>query len=266
MRSGAPDPRFAIALEAHRRYCRHLTRAGGGVLEDDGGVLLLAGPHDRPLLVNTAWRVDEGVPAEEVIARADRFFGRLRRRYELMCVAGADEDLRSAALARGFPSAEGDPVQLLDGEPTAPAAVPDGIDVRVVRDVAGHADLVAVGADAIAIYGVPEAFFRAILARPATVLDPAIHAVVAYEGDRPVASAQVMVEGDVGYVCWVGVVRDAMRRGLGRLVTDAVVRAGLERGARRSVLVASPMGAPLYRRMGFVDVGAIEAMRSPRRS
>ncbi|HET7727121.1 MAG TPA: GNAT family N-acetyltransferase [Candidatus Limnocylindrales bacterium] len=265
MVEGAPDSRLALALEAHRRYLRHLTRSGGGSHEERDGILLLAGPHERPLIVNTAWRLDERVPAEEVIAHADRFFGRRRRRYELMCVAGADEDLRSAALARGFASAEGDPVQLLDGEPTAPAAVLDGIDIRVVRDVVGHADLVAVGADAIAIYGVPEEFFRAILARPATVLDPAIHAVVAYDGDRPVASAQVMVEGEVGYVGWVGVVRDAMRRGLGRLVTDAVVRAGLERGARRSVLVASPMGAPLYRRMGFVDVGALEAMRSPRR-
>ncbi len=86
-----------------------------------------------------------------------------------------------------------------------------------------------------------------------------IHAVVAYDGDRPVATAQVFLSGNVAYVGWVAVVRDAMRRGLGSHVTRVVVDAGFATGKDAATLMASPIGAPVYRRMGFVDVGYLQS-------
>ena len=71
------------------------------------------------------------------------------------------------------------------------------------------------------------------------------------------AAAQVFMCADIAYVGWVSVVEKASRRGLGWLVTETVVNEGLARGANAAVLVGSPMGAPLYRKMGFVDVGAL---------
>jgi predicted acetyltransferase len=49
----------------------------------------------------------------------------------------------------------------------------------------------------------------------------------------------------------VGVLPDARGRGLAELVTHAVTQAAFELGAPLVVLQATPMGEPVYRRMGF---------------
>jgi phosphoribosylcarboxyaminoimidazole (NCAIR) mutase len=70
-----------------------------------------------------------------------------------------------------------------------------------------------------------------------------------------VATASALVARDVSYIAWVGTAQRAMRRGLGDAVTRAATTAGLELGAAVTALLASPMGAPVYRRMGFDGVG-----------
>jgi ribosomal protein S18 acetylase RimI-like enzyme len=61
------------------------------------------------------------------------------------------------------------------------------------------------------------------------------------------------VSDDLAGIQLVGTVPAARRRGLGELCTRWAVRAGFELGATAAVLEASDMGAPLYRRMGFVE-------------
>jgi len=47
------------------------------------------------------------------------------------------------------------------------------------------------------------------------------------------------------------------RMGIGRAVTAAVIAEGRERGLRVAVLGASAMGEPVYRAMGFREVGRL---------
>jgi hypothetical protein len=116
------------------------------------------------------------------------------------------------------------------------------------------ADAAAVCADAYAVYGMPADVPTACLT-PRTMLAPDTAAVVAYDDDGPAATATAMATQGVSYISWVGTAQRAMRRGLGDAVTRAATTAGLELGADVTALLASPMGAPVYRRMGFVDVG-----------
>jgi predicted acetyltransferase len=55
----------------------------------------------------------------------------------------------------------------------------------------------------------------------------------------------------IGGVGWVGTRPSAFGRGYGIALTWRVVEEGLGRGVELFNLQASPMGAPVYRRMGF---------------
>jgi hypothetical protein len=222
------------------------------VVERDG-VLTWHSCHDLPFLVNAAVRLDASIDAASAIREADdRFAGD----YEMVTVVGVDDDVYEAMRSTGSDDADPDPLQALDDPATIGTPVlPASIELRTVLDAAGLADLVAVNQDASGVYGFPSDLFATILQNPATVLADDVEAVVAYEGDRPLATAQVFFDGPTAYVGWVATTRAAMRRGLGTLVTHDVVARGARRGATAAVLMASPMGAPVYRRMGFVDVG-----------
>ena len=189
--------------------------------------------------------------------------------YEVITAVGRDDDLFDLAVGLGADGGEPDPVQVLtvsSSSSTAPTA-PAAIELRTVTDVAGVADVIRVNREATAVYGFPEDLFPTVFAQPRCVLAEDIEAVVAYEDGQPVATAQVFFHGITGYVGWVATTAAAARRGLGTLVTrDVIARAG-RRGASTISLMASPMGAPVYRRMGFSDVawlrGAVRAGPRP---
>jgi predicted GNAT family acetyltransferase len=63
-----------------------------------------------------------------------------------------------------------------------------------------------------------------------------------------------LVTHGVAGVYWVGTTPDARGRGLAELCTRAAGNAGFDLGGRIASLQASPMGEPVYRRMGYVEV------------
>jgi GNAT superfamily N-acetyltransferase len=75
-----------------------------------------------------------------------------------------------------------------------------------------------------------------------------------YLDDEPAACGQLFRTADVAGVYSIGVRERFRRRGLGAAITAAVLAAGRDSGCSIGVLQASPMGAPVYDRMGFETV------------
>jgi hypothetical protein len=249
------DAATELALLSHVDYFRDASRRGrGGAVHEEDGLLLYAGPHHLPVLVNGAIRVEPGLRAGEVLDRSRAFFEARKRGFSVYGLVGRDDDLLAAADDAGMISF-GDPAPLmvLTG-PLSPADSPPGVRIERATTPQQIADAAAVCADAYALYRMPADVASACVV-PATMLAPHIAAVVAYDQDGPVATASAMATHGGAYIVWVGTAQRAMRQGLGEAVTRAATVAGVEFGARWTALSASPMGAPVYRRMGFVDVG-----------
>jgi len=85
----------------------------------------------------------------------------------------------------------------------------------------------------------------------ASVSGPETQAYLAYRDGRAVAGAILYMAHGVGGIGWVATLPAEFGRGYGRAVTRAVIEDGFARGARFMNLQASPMGEPMYRRMGF---------------
>jgi ribosomal protein S18 acetylase RimI-like enzyme len=243
------DPARASALNEQELW-REMVRWSGGRIVEEGGVLVVSGPS--PYL-RVAIRSDPAVDGAAVVARATEFFGDDPMGFLVLVRRPDDEDIERAALAAGFRPGWTERSMALTGPPSL-RTVPDDVEVRVVADRAGVVDYGRVVALANDDPGERE---RApLLFHDETIIAPHIAAFVAYRGAEPVACAMTLVSHRVAGVFYVGTVDHARRRGLGDALTRLAARTGFEMGADAAWLGASEMGAGLYRRIGFQELGA----------
>jgi len=248
------------AVLGHRNlmaFGRALTRWGSrGALEEGHGVVLCAGGTWIPVVANEAFRSDDTLAGDELIARADAFFGGLARGFSVKVRdSGEDDDLRAACEAAGL-DPFGEPVPEMIRRAPLPAADPvDGVELRPVEDEHGVRDFIAVNAEAYGTYGMPAEVLSDLFDRAtALVEDSAAHVVVGRRAGVPIATAMTYESDGVASLQWVGTVPTARTAGLGALVTIAATNLAFEHGASSCTLQASPMGAPLYRRLGYETI------------
>lgn len=237
----------------YREALREQSRRSGGVVFEEDGALLLAGAHPNPMM-SSAIRTDPGLDAERFLARADRFFADRQRGYTLATRDCADDrELAAVAESAGLVQLLSPPAMVVrerfDDRPP-----PEGIELHDVTGAERLADFAVVAARAWTTYGLPEEVPHTVFGNRQEFIAPHIPAVVAYDGDEPVAAALAVLSHGIAGIYWVSTVERARGRGLGETVTRAVTNMSFDRKARLVILQASPMGEPIYRRMGFEEV------------
>lgn len=138
-------------------------------------------------------------------------------------------------------------IELAGFEPS-PRALPDGVELRPARHLA------EVGEINDAAYGLEGAWAAAFEGEP----KPGSFWLVADDGSGGIACAAAIDIDDDACVTAVATRPEHQGAGLsaailGRLLVDA-----RERGIRTASLQASKLGAPVYTRLGFRDVGCTE--------
>jgi ribosomal protein S18 acetylase RimI-like enzyme len=256
---GTPvDAARGAALNEHELW-REMVRWSGGRVVEERGILLVSGPS---AYLRVAIRTDPLVDGPTVVARATEFFAGEPVGFIVLVRRPDDEDIERAAAARGFRPGWTERSMALTAAPSA-RDVPGEIDVRFVADderaVVDYGRVVALANDD------PGERERApLLFHDETIVAPHIAAFVAYLGVEPVACAMTLLSHRVAGVFYVASVEHARRRGLGDALTRTAARAGFEMGAHAAWLGASEMGAGLYRRIGFQDLGSTVAeLESP---
>ena len=243
------DPLLGSALNEQELW-REMVRWSGGRIVEERGLLLVDGPSSY---LRVAIRTDPRLDAATVVARATEFFAADPTGFLVLVRRPDDEDLERAALTAGFRAGWTERPMALSSPP-APGVTPAEIEVRVVEDASAVVDYGRVVALANDDPGERE---RApLLFHDETIIAPHVGAFVAYLGGEPVACAMTLVSHRVAGVFYVATVEHARRRGLGDALTRMAARTGFEMGAWVAWLGASEMGAGLYRRIGFEDLGA----------
>jgi ribosomal protein S18 acetylase RimI-like enzyme len=251
------SPAKAALLEAcdlnYAEALRELTRRSGGEVYDRAGLLLYAAADPFPALQDGAMRTCGRLEAPQVLARARDFFGARGRGFSLIVRAHADEDLLAAAAAAGMVQLGSAPGMVLDRRlpDTAP---PEGVTLRRVQTAAEAVAFGAVMGAAYESLGFPAHIPPRVFGHAETLMAPHIAAFLAFAGGEPAAGAMTIVTHGVAGIYWVGTLPAARGRGLAELCTRAAGNAGFDLGARIASLQASPMGEPVYRRMGYVEV------------
>jgi hypothetical protein len=235
----------------------------GAEIETGPGWMLGAGSDPHPAISNVAFRTDDGLDAEELLARASEFFGRRQRGFSLWARDGIAEDraLLAAASSAGLQAVYAMPEMILKG-PVPPRPLPAGAELRRLRAEDEVDAYWKVAAASFASLGFPPEIFGSYRDRTGLLADN-IAAFIAYVDDEPVSVAMTIVSHGVAGIYWVGSVESARGGGLGRAVTAAATNAGFELGADLASLQASHMGEPVYAAMGFETVFDYQLLMSP---
>jgi ribosomal protein S18 acetylase RimI-like enzyme len=251
------------ASEAHLghrtliEFNRAMTRWGSrGALDERSGAVLCAGGTWIPVVANGAFRADESMSGVELVARADAFFAPLARGFTVKVRdIREDKDLRAACQAAGLESFGEAVPQMICFAPLPDSLPIDGVSARLIDDEAGLRDFVTVNAEAYGTYGMPAEVLTDLFDETAAVLDDAAASIiVARRGDEPIATAMTYESDGVASLQWVGTVPAARAAGLGTLLTTLATNLAFAHGASSCSLQASPMGEPIYRKLGYETV------------
>jgi hypothetical protein len=235
----------------------------GAAIEAESGWLFGAGSASHPVISNAAFRRDDSIGAEDFVARASEFFAARERRFSIWLRAGqeADRGLAAAAEAAGFQAVYEMPEMLL-GEELATESLPAGAELRRLNDEGEAPGFWEVAKAAYASNGFPPEVFAGYTDHSGLLAENVV-AFLVYLDDEPASIAMTIVSHGVAGVYWVGSVERARGLGLGRAVTVAATNAGFELGAELASLQASPMGRPIYAKLGYETVFDYRLLMSP---
>ncbi|TAL05856.1 MAG: GNAT family N-acetyltransferase [Chloroflexota bacterium] len=245
----------ARAELANQEIYRSTTIRSGGVVTDQDGLCIFHGLSPSWVIANGAFRTDPAVAAGEAIERTVASFRDRGRRPALMTLERHDADLDRALASAGWTLAIALPVMVCGGRlaelQPGPGVVADWLDQANAAHLERLRDVLRRG---FAEDGEEREVVDSIFATGGPITGPDAAAALVRVDGRPAATAIVYQLDGVAVVAWVATVPEARRQGLGRLVTTLVTNRGFDMGADTASLQASPMGAPLYRTMGYETV------------
>lgn len=188
---------------------------------------------------------------EQIVAAARAFFGNagFAIGVESETAPAFEERLR----VHGWVIDEEEPSMLLRPIPEIPKA-PAGLDIRHVSTEAELDDFIRITKTG-----------RRWIPSLEAACDPNVALFVGFVNDAPVATSRINVMGEVGDINGVETLPAYRRRGIGTALTWAAVAAGQERGCSAITLSASPMGHPVYLKMGFQPVCVYRTYVQPQR-
>lgn len=232
----------------------------GRFVEEPGMLFAIGGSRFPAPYSNAAFPMDASADADRLLDRAARLFS--DRRYFVW--GRGKEGGRIGELARSHAFLPMGELPAMVIERRVEPSRTDGIQVVRVNDAAGFSEFVEIAKRSYLEASLPEAITSRWLERSEAALQSSVVAVARSEG-HPVAGALAITNAatGIGGVYWVGTVPEARRRGAADAVTRFVTNAAFDQGATIVTLQASAAGEPVYRRMGYLEVGRYERLLSP---
>jgi GNAT superfamily N-acetyltransferase len=248
--AAAADMNLAAAWTA-------LGRAAGADVVQIGSTSLVATGIPLPFF-NGAF---VGAPPEDpqhLVAEAVRFFGERQLPWLLWVRHGVSPATLAAGRAAGLRDAGGPPAMGLEPIP-APPTPPAELTIEIATTdeaLRDHASMLRDG------FGMPQDFVDRLV-RHQLLHDPSIAPFVGRVDGTPVSCSLLAASGRTAGVYNVATPEAFRGKGYGEALTWAAIAEGARRGCTNSVLQASDAGYPIYRRMGFVDLGRYVQLEGP---
>lgn len=235
-------------------FVREMARwnAAGEILEQDD-LLLMKGPGRSPA-TNFAICLNnrQGRSGADLFNHIQSFYRERKSSFSIHIRKHADAALESICTQEKMLLVSDVPGMMIN-KPFPDTKMPEGIEVRPVKEVLGVVDFASVVIESYQSLDMPPYVGKKIFASPERLLKPYNYLVVAYAKTQPVSAAMLLFSNSIAGIYWVGTVQSARGKRLAEACVKAVINEAFRRGAPLVVLQASKFGEPVYRRMGFTE-------------
>lgn len=256
----------ALAAAVHDAMIEHIVSIPSVLpewqLEQDGPFTLLYHRHaPTPLDGIIRAQLDPQQADAQIAAVLARF---RRKGRSVFWITGAPQelpDLPQRLQAHGLHLLDTVPGMAVDlAELPAAEPLPAGLTITPVRDDADHATLAQLQVDTMG-----EAFGPRAMLKRAFGLDAAgaVQHYLSRLNERPVAAATAVYAGGVLALYGIGTLPDVRGRGVGRAITLHACLEARRRGYQIATLHATPLGLPVYRKLGFTEHGQTQFFVAP---
>ena len=229
-----------------------MTERAGGDVERDADQVRYASRSTDPVLWNGVVALGVTEDPASYVARAVDFF-RARDRRATVWTQGSKDTALELFLDAGPHQALGDSPEMVLTEPV-PVTPVDGLEISSVARDEQRAAFVDVLSQSFAELGADPMSWALTYPDVATLVGDDVYAVLGTLQGTPVSAAVVYIHDGVGEVIHVGTLPDARGKGIAEALTRAVTTEAFARGADLISLQATPLGEPVYRRIGFATV------------
>ncbi|MCI4365672.1 MAG: GNAT family N-acetyltransferase [Thermoplasmata archaeon] len=241
----------ANTIEDYRAFAR--VSAGGAIEEAPGVVIISTGDSDS--MGNPAFVTHPPSDPKAVVERIRAFYDSRKLPWILIAFPESRTSVEPEAVRAGLFAEGSFPGMILHPIPSATSPEPTGFHVERVGTLERLRTLERTGCLA---YGKPYAE-----PDPRWLEAPGVSLYLGYDGDQPVSLAALIVAHRIAGIAYVGTVPAARRRGFAEGVVRRAVADGREQGCDASYLWATPMGRPIYARMGFRRILDYEIWSAP---
>lgn len=250
----------AEQLAAFHRNCRSYWLGYGYAQRMEDGMTLYSVGADHPQLNGVMW-LGPGDPDARIAEARERLAG-----HPWLWWVGADSDpaTQPALVAAGAKTVGVAPIMAIRTDAVRTAPRPAELHIDRLADGAPLSAWVAAWAPAM---GVGDADIPLVVAAEEARND-APGRLIRFEGrigGRIVGVSEVLFADGVAGIYLVATDGSWRRRGVGAALTTAAIACAREHGFELATLQATPMGEPLYRRLGFATVAEYQIMALPPR-
>lgn len=234
----------------------------GRLLRRDGLVLAI-GSDPSPVVVNTIIPEATEVSLAAVTGALEPYRS-IGHSPSLMSRDHHDGALAEGLRSSGWRRLLGLPGMVLDARPELEEP-PAGVTIHPVASEAGRQRWIEGNLHGFAEDDSDRAALRSAFATIGSLTGDPVTAAWAEADGRGVGSSMATLDPETGMaiVGWVGTDEAYRRRGIGRAITLAAIRAAFDLGAIDVGLQASPMGLPVYERLGFRTVTGYQVWLPP---
>jgi N-acetylglutamate synthase len=232
-------------------------RSMGADIVDDGPLTLVATGLPIPFFNGAYVRSPTDAP-ERAVAEAVRFFADRNLPWILWARQPVASSFLDAGRAIGLRDAGGPPAMGMGVIPEPPASPPE-LTVEIARTIDAlqhHASMLKEG------FGMPDELVHRLI-RPALLDVPDAAVLVGYVDGQPVSCSLLATSGSTAGVYNVATPDRHRKKGYGAALTWAAIAEGARRGCTQAILQASDSGYPVYRKMGFIDLGRYVQLEGP---